>query len=172
MWQAQSFCCLYEDCLRIFSFVVTFPANWSESRRLRSLPLKHRCEEPLVWTVIPLLKPWAEPFPNTPDAIKWLRRARRVLALPSHHGFGRAALAPATCPRHPNKVLLGILTYFLMTFPRHPVPVEPWVQPPPSDSRLFSHCTCVSRATPRNSTRSGFCQPLSRGRGDEEGGSG
>lgn len=30
---------------------------------------KHRCEEPLVWTVIPLLKPWAEPYSNTPDAI-------------------------------------------------------------------------------------------------------
>lgn len=30
---------------------------------------KHRCEEPLIWTVIPLLKPWAEPYSNTPDAI-------------------------------------------------------------------------------------------------------
>lgn len=26
-------------------------------------------KEPLVWTVIPLLKPWAELYPDTPDAI-------------------------------------------------------------------------------------------------------
>lgn len=76
MWQARSFCCLFE---RLFTHLPVhfFPALWiffppeNETNHvgstfcLRSTDVK----EPLVWTVIPLLKPWAEPYPDTPDAI-------------------------------------------------------------------------------------------------------
>lgn len=75
MWQAQSFCCLFEDCLRIppflsrsvifFSFPKTKANHVGSTFCLRNTDVK----EPLVWTVIPLLKPWAEPYPGTPDAI-------------------------------------------------------------------------------------------------------
>lgn len=78
MWQAQSFCCLSEDCLRtpppsrFFSRSVIL-SFFLEMKRIASAPrfcLRNTdVKEPLVGTVIPLLKPWAELYPDTPDAI-------------------------------------------------------------------------------------------------------
>lgn len=74
MWQARSFCCLFEDCLRISLFisfplcVFFFPENEASHSGSTFCLGSTDVKEPLVWTVIPL-KPWAEPYPDTPDAI-------------------------------------------------------------------------------------------------------
>lgn len=164
MWQAQSFCCLYEDCLRISLFVVSFPLNWSESCRLHGLPSKHRCEEPLVWTVIPLLKPWAEPYSDTPDAINDSTCATMCSRTPEQRRCRMCSFVSVTSPRHPAKVLQkfsdGVSASSGPSWTRRgeasPATLE-------SGQSLHMHLTWNS--TPRNSTRSGFCQSLFRGRG-------
>lgn len=96
MWQARSFCCLYKDCLRTSLFLL-YLSLWTEvkSCRLHGLPLKHRCEEPLIWTVIPLSKPWAEPYSDTPDCHKQLHLCYHVfLHSQISDGVGCAALSP------------------------------------------------------------------------------
>lgn len=143
MWQAQSFCCLYEDCLRISLFVVTFP--WSESRGLHGLPSKHRCEEPLVWTVIPLLKPWAEPYSTTPDAISNSTCVLPcVLALPNKRRW-RMCSDPRRCCSHSPRIFHCWLNSGERSQPPH------W--------KSDTHCTCISPGT-----RSGSLITKERGR--------
>lgn len=49
--------------------VLSSPGTEENPTARRFCLSKHRREEPLVWTVIPLLKPWAESYSNPPDAI-------------------------------------------------------------------------------------------------------
>lgn len=101
---------------RLFTHLLVcciFPLNWSESCRLHVLPSKHRCEEPLVWTVIPLLKPWAEPYSNTPDAIN---DSTCATMLSLHSQITMCSFFSMTSPRHPVKVLYRNQSFFRWCF--------------------------------------------------------
>lgn len=155
---------------RLFTHLLvccTFPLNWSESCRLHGLPSKHRCEEPLVWTVIPLLKPWAEPYSNTPDAISDSTCATMCSCTPKTTMLSDVQLCLHNLSKTSREGIIEI-SHFLMMFPRRPVLVELGELPLPH-WRLVSHCTCISPGTPLHATRlaQGFASLFSEGEGEE-----